>query len=419
MDWRRTKVAPDGTHHTLDGEPLYAARYRDVLKFHAPGLAPVLGDDGATHVGMDGVPVYEQRHHRTFGFYEGLAAVDSGDGWFHIHPDGRRAYAARWAWCGNVQGGRCTVRRHDGRYQHINCSGERLGTRTWRYAGDYRNGVGVVQGDDGLHSHVDERGEFLHSRWFLDLDVFHKGFARARDSRGWTHVDQSGVPLYERRFAAVEPFYNGQARVERFDGGLEVIDERAERVVELRPDTRVQQPRSGRVTRVLLIGLAGAGKTTVGELLAAKLGLAIHRLDDFRRTFADGSVAGDYLARSAFLRACGEDTPSIYEFSAAGYHRVAVRQAFMETGDSLLTVWIDTPTRVRRERLSQRRSSVPLPDWGIQAGAFDEAMEAKLQGDFDSGWWLKGPGWRAIRLAGTRPAEELARTIAITLNATE
>ena len=29
---------------------------------------------------------------------------------------------------------------------------------------------------------------------------------------------------FRRRFAAVEPFYNGQARVERFDGGLEVID---------------------------------------------------------------------------------------------------------------------------------------------------------------------------------------------------
>ena len=33
----------------------------------------------------------------------------------------------------------------------------------------------------------------------------------------------------------MEPFYNGQARVERFDGGLEVIDETGVRVVELRP----------------------------------------------------------------------------------------------------------------------------------------------------------------------------------------
>jgi hypothetical protein len=64
--------------------------------------------------------------------------------------------------------------------------------------------------------------------------VLHKGFARARDGAGWTHVDRAGRPAYVRRFAMVEPFYNGQARVERHDGGLAVIDERGERVVELR-----------------------------------------------------------------------------------------------------------------------------------------------------------------------------------------
>ena len=49
------------------------------------------------------------------------------------------------------------------------------------------------------------------------------------------HIDVLGHPLYRKRFAAVEPFYNGQARVERFDGGLEVIDETGATVVELRP----------------------------------------------------------------------------------------------------------------------------------------------------------------------------------------
>ena len=238
MDWRRTTVSPDGTHHTIDGEPLYSARFREVLKFHAPGLAPVLGDEGATHIDLRGVPAYPERWARTFGFYEGLAAVDSEYGWFHIHPDGRRAYRATWSWCGNFQGGRCTVRRVDGGYLHIGPTGVPLSDRSWRYAGDFRDGASVVQADDGLHTHVDERGELLHGRWFVDLDVFHKGFARARDERGWTHVDLEGAPAYPQRFAAVEPFYNGQARVERFDGGLEVVDESGQTVVELRPARR-------------------------------------------------------------------------------------------------------------------------------------------------------------------------------------
>ena len=238
MDWRRTRVSVDGTHHTLDESPLYEARYREVLKFHAPGLAPALGADGATHVDVHGRPAYSRRFARTFGFYEGFAAVDSGDGWFHVTPTGQRAHGGTWTWCGNYQGGRCPVRGPDGRYVHIDTKGDPLYPVAWRYAGDFRNGVAVVQGDDGLHTHIDTRGDLVHGRWLLDLDVFHKGFARARDARGWTHVDVEGAPIYERRFAAVEPFYNGQARVERFDEGLEVIDEAGRVLHELRPARR-------------------------------------------------------------------------------------------------------------------------------------------------------------------------------------
>lgn len=214
----------------------FADRYLDVLKFHPPGLAPAREERGWLHIDAQGEPAYPQRYTRTFGFYEGLAAVDAGsEGWFHIRPDGSLAYAARWAWAGNVQGGRCTVRQADGRYLHIRPDGSAIAEDRWRYAGDYRDGVAVVQAEDGRSTHVDLDGRPLHGRWFLDLDVFHKGYARARDELGWMHVDGQGVPAYDKRFAAVEPFYNGAARVERFDGGLEVIDERGRRRVELRP----------------------------------------------------------------------------------------------------------------------------------------------------------------------------------------
>jgi hypothetical protein len=127
------------------------------------------------------------------------------------------------------------VRGTHGRYRHVDRHGDHVGAHVWAYAGDFRDGAAVVQGDDGLSTHVDLTGALTHGRWFLDLDVFHKGFARARDADGWTHVDAGGAAAYARRFAMVEAFYNGQARVERFDGGLEVIDPRGSRLVELRP----------------------------------------------------------------------------------------------------------------------------------------------------------------------------------------
>lgn len=239
MSWRDLAVAPDRSHHiTREGSPAYVERFDEVLKFHPPGLAPVLRGARAWHIQPDGAPAYARRFARTFGFYEGLAAVIGEDGWHHIAPDGADAYPRRHAWCGNFQGGRCAVREPDGAYLHIDAEGRPAYPERWRYAGDYRDGVAVVQAADGRSTHIDLEGEELHGRWFIDLDVFHKGYARARDEAGWTHVDMRGEPACTRRFAAVEPFYNGQARVERFDGALEVIDESGAPVVELRPPRR-------------------------------------------------------------------------------------------------------------------------------------------------------------------------------------
>lgn len=68
--------------------------------------------------------------------------------------------------------------------------------------------------------------------------MFHKGFARAKDSEGWFHVMRSGRPAYNRRFAMVEPFYNGLARVEVHDGAFEVIDETGATQAQLRTPRR-------------------------------------------------------------------------------------------------------------------------------------------------------------------------------------
>lgn len=233
-DWRESIVAEDGTHHLLGARPMYARRFTEVLKFHAPGLAPVRDDSGAYHIDADAHPAYAARFGRTFGFYEGRAAVVTEGGWAHVGTDGVPISESRWDWAGNFQGGRCPVRDTEGRYCHIDPAGSPVYAAEYRYAGDYRDGIAVVQREDGDSSHIDERGGIVHGRWFLDLDVFHKGFARARDGLGWTHVDRNGDAAYARRFAMVEPFYNGQARVERFDGALEIIDERGTTVATLR-----------------------------------------------------------------------------------------------------------------------------------------------------------------------------------------
>ena len=297
-DWRCSRPAPDCTHHVSprDGRPLYGARFREVLKFHAPGLAPVIDASGAYHITPDGNPAYGERHLRTFGFYEGIAAVHSSTGWYHVRPDGAPLYRERHAWCGNFQEGRCPVRDADGRYLHIRNDGKPAYRERYRYAGDFRDGYAVVQNDAGEHTHIDTDGILLHGRWFRDLDVFHKGHARAADAGGWHHVDMAGRALYHRRFRMAEPFYNGQARVEGHDGSLSVIDEEGREILRIRgPATSTLQELSGDMVGVWKTqAVRAAAELGVFDLLPASA-VDVERSLDLApglRGEADASAAG-------------------------------------------------------------------------------------------------------------------------------
>lgn len=157
--------------------------------------------------------------------------------------------------------------------------------------------------------------------------------------------------------------------------------------------------------RILLLGLAGAGKTTLGVELSRIQDLPLVRLDAFRESHGDGTIAGDYLARSLFLRACGTLREGLFEFSGAGFHRVSVRQAFREGSGPLLTVWVDTPHEERHRRLAKRGGRVPLPDWGLAPDANQEAMRDKLVVDLEMGFWASQPGWHAERVDGQQPVQ--------------
>jgi hypothetical protein len=205
------------------------------MKYHTPGLAPVRKATEAFHIDTRGLPAYSKRFIETFGFYSGLATVRDEKGCFHITPQGEECYSNRYAWCGNFQEGFCTVKDQTGFYFHINYNGEKAYPQQYHYVGDFKEGKAVVCNELGLHSHIDYQGVLIHGKWFLDLDVFHKGFARAKDQGGWFHIDKSGKPLYKERYAAIEPFYNGVARVEKTDGTLMTINSQSKKIAELRP----------------------------------------------------------------------------------------------------------------------------------------------------------------------------------------
>lgn len=225
ISWEDIVVANDETHHLINDIPFYQKKFTKVLKFHAPGLAAVADETGAYHINIEGNPTYPQRFLQTFGYYQSLASVKSSAGWLHIDAQGYPAYNDYYAWCGNFQEGLCIVQDQITRYYyHINTQGQRVYQEHYCYVGDYRDGVAVVCTDNGLHTHINKKGSYLHGKWFLGLDVFHKGVARAKDTKGWFHINKMGEPLYTHRYKMVEPYYNNVAHVEDEEGNLLTID---------------------------------------------------------------------------------------------------------------------------------------------------------------------------------------------------
>lgn len=350
MTWSELTVAPLGTHHSRGSQPAYAERFDEVLKFHPPGLAAVRRGAEAWHIHPDGQAAYAHRFQRTFGFYERLASVVAPDGWLHIDPAGHDAYRQRYAFAGNFQNGRCVVRESAGLYLHITPAGDAAYAERWRYAGDFRDGIAVVQGSEGHSTHIDRDGGQVHGRWFLDLDVFHKRFARARDAAGWMHVDIAGRPIYPRRFAGVEPFYNGQARVERCDGGLEVIDETGATIIELRPALRsefaalsadmVGYWRTQTIAASVELGLFEALPGATAEI-AARCGLHLDRAHRLLRAL-------DELSLVTHVEQRWQATPRGAYLSAD--HPLTLAGAAREYSRCFSPMWEALPDAMRQDR---------------------------------------------------------------------
>lgn len=224
--WKDVVVSDCGRYHKVNDEPLYEKRFERVLKYHEPGLAPVVDEEGAYHIDINAVPAYSGCFQKTFGFYEGLAAVEEQERAFHIYPTGDRPYDHHYLWCGNFQEGRCVVRDVEKEYFHIDCHGVPTYERRYRYVGDYKDGVAVAyRTSDGKCTHIDLLGNPVHGQWFDYLDIYHKGFACAKDGSGWFHLDKAGQASYSERYIKVEPFYNGKAVVQDEYGELKIIDE--------------------------------------------------------------------------------------------------------------------------------------------------------------------------------------------------
>ena len=206
-------ISINETHHLSNDKPLYTQRFDKVQSFHFPlGYAPVITEQQAFFINTDGEKVFNREFKEAFGFYDNIATVVNENGFFHIDEKGNDIHSEYFLWSGNFQENVCVVQDLTSKqFFHIDKKGNSIYTEKYAYAGDYRYGIAVVTNTDSLCTHIDIKGRLLHGKYFIELDVYHKGYAIAKDKNGYFHINKSGNQLYIYRYSKLEPFYNGRA----------------------------------------------------------------------------------------------------------------------------------------------------------------------------------------------------------------
>ena len=188
---------------------------------------------------------------------------------------------------------------------------------------------------------------------------------------------------------------SGEAAVRHGDQG------RAKNVATPPPTNCESCLRNPRV--LVVIGVAGSGKTTVGRALAARLGWAFEDADDHHSAHALATMArgigltdadrAPWLARLAALvgQRAAEGPPTVLACSAL---KARYREALRAGRADVQFAWLDVPEPVLAQRLADRRGHVAGPALlPSQLGAFE-------------------PPQGALRLDGERPVAEVVEQAA-------
>ena len=218
MNLQKIEIAHTRNYFVYQGKRIFEKDFLEVLEFQHPGVAAVKTETGWFHIDTTGSAIYNHVYERTFGFYCDRAAVQEKNTSFHIDLDGLAAYKEKYFWCGNYQEGISVVKDFNQNYFHIDLEGNRIYREKYKYTGDFKEAIACICLDNGYFTHIDRKGVYLHGKFFRLLDVYHKGFARAMDEKGWFHIDRNGNQIYTERYSIIEPFYNGFAFCVRSDG---------------------------------------------------------------------------------------------------------------------------------------------------------------------------------------------------------
>lgn len=113
--------------------------------------------------------------------------------------------------------------------------------------------------------------------------------------------------------------------------------------------------------KILVFGNICSGKTTIVNKLNEKYGFEIVSIDNYRRTYSNGSVDGEKIARDYFFNSIEEGKMQIIECLGVGDVADKVFEIIEHFKDYIICLVLLVPKEVCIKRLTNRKWDVPFP----------------------------------------------------------
>lgn len=115
--------------------------------------------------------------------------------------------------------------------------------------------------------------------------------------------------------------------------------------------------------KILILGNIGSGKTTIAKTLVENNPAWEYiAIDDFRKTFSDGTIKGDAKAKSAFVKKIThDDDRQIIECTGLGRLGSSVFRRLQKYEGKLLVIVLTVPLDTCIIRIKDRVWDIPFP----------------------------------------------------------
>lgn len=113
--------------------------------------------------------------------------------------------------------------------------------------------------------------------------------------------------------------------------------------------------------KILVFGNVGSGKTTVVNKLKDEYTFEVISIDDYRRTFGDGSEEREVIARNKFYNAIIEKKNQIIECIGIGEVADNLYELIHEFNEPIICLILQTSKEICLSRLLIRNWDVPFP----------------------------------------------------------